>query len=129
MDNARQEQLTQEIMQAFQGYGKAFAECDIDGINQFVSYPLAYTGDGQVVMVDEWPIDPTELKASKGWHGTTDVELKVNGVNESKAHLTLSGRRLREDGSPIEEFSAFYTWKKENNEWRLYALSDVVMPL
>lgn len=130
MNNARHEQLTQEIMQAFQKYGQAFNACDIDGINQFVSYPLAYIGVGQVSLVDQWPIDPAELKASKGWHGTTGVKVEVIGANETMAHLVLkSGRRLREDGSPIEDFCAFYAWKKENNEWRMFAISDVVMPL
>jgi len=81
MNQTRRDQLAQEIMETFARYAEAFDASDIDGINQFVSYPLAYVGDGQVALIHEWPVNPAELKASKGWHETVGVELEVVGVN------------------------------------------------
>ena len=50
-------------------------------------------------------------------------------MTETKAHLVCRNvRRIREDGSLIEEASAFYAFKKTGEGWKMFAISDVVNP-
>jgi len=50
-------------------------------------------------------------------------------MTETKAHLLCRNvRRLREDGSLIEQVSAFYAFKKTADGWKMFAISDVVNP-
>ena len=37
-------------------------------------------------------------------------------------------RRLRDDGSLIEEASAFYAFKITDGGWKMYAFSDITFP-
>ena len=118
-----------EIIAAYNEYLKAFIGNDIDGINACVQFPIAYVGDGKVSMLDEFPVKPADLKAAKGWVTTDSFEMDVVAVGENKAHLLMRNcRRLREDGSLIEEASAFYAYTKTTDGWKIYALSDIVFP-
>ena len=99
--------LRAEVIAAYNKYLKAFIGNDIDGINASVQFPVAYIGDGKVSMLDEFPVKPGELKAAKGWVTTDSFEMDVVAVGKNKAHLLMRNcRRLREDGSLIEEASA-----------------------
>lgn len=121
--NAR---LTNEVIDAYQRYLSAFIADDIETINTVVSYPLAYIGEGEVSMYDEFPVQPSVLREKTGWHDTHNVRYRVAGISETKAHLILeSGTRVREDGSPIEDIYAFYAWTKTGDGWKMYAVSDV----
>ena len=121
--------LRAEVIAAYNKYLKAFIGNDIDGINACVQFPVAYIGDGKVLMLDEFPIKPGELKAAKGWINTDSFEMDVVAVGKKKAHLLMRNcRRLREDGSLIEEASAFYAYTKTSDGWKIYALSDIVFP-
>ena len=118
-----------EIIAAYNEYLKAFIGNDIDGTNACVQFPIAYIGDGKVSMLDEFPVKPAELKAAKGWVTTDSFEMDVVAVGKNKAHLLMRNcRRLREDGSLIEEASAFYAYTKTPDGWKIYALSDIVFP-
>jgi hypothetical protein len=129
VDDARNTELRQEIVAAYEDYLTAFLSDDVEGIDRLVSYPLTYIGDGQVTMFDSWPLKPFDLMGQKGWNTTVGVEYEVIGVNETKAHLILrSGTRVRKDGSPIEDVFAFYAWKKTPAGWRMFAVSDVLLP-
>jgi hypothetical protein len=118
-----------DVIQAYERYLQAFLADDIDTINALVQYPLAYIGDGNVSMLDEFPIKPSALMAAKGWHTSLDMAFEVIGVSATKAHLVLKrGTRVRRDGSPIEEVFAFYAWTKTAHGWKMFAVSDVTVP-
>lgn len=69
------------------------------------------------------------MKKAKGWATSDNFEIEVVAQNETKAHLILKNcRRLRFDGSVIENVSAFYAFKLTNQGWKMFAISDVLFP-
>jgi len=118
-----------DVMEAYESYLQAFLADDLAAIDALIQYPLAYIGDGQVTMLNEYPIKPSALMAAKDWHTSLDMEFEVIGISETKAHLVLKrGTRVRRDGSPIEDVFAFYAWTKTDDGWKMFALSDVTVP-
>jgi hypothetical protein len=118
-----------EVIQTYERYLRAFLADDIATIDALVQYPLAYIGDGKVVMLNEYPIKPSALMAAKAWHTSVDMDYEVIGVSAIKAHLILKrGTRVRRDGSPIEDVCAFYAWTKTADGWKMFAVSDVTVP-
>jgi len=118
-----------EVIQAYERYLQAFLADDLAAIDALVQYPLAYIGDGEVSLLDEYPIKPSALMAAKGWHTSVDMEYEVVGISATKAHLILKrGTRVRRDGSPIEEVCAFYAWTRTDQGWKMFAVSDVTVP-
>jgi hypothetical protein len=118
-----------EVIQAYESYLEAFLANDLAVIDALVQYPLAYIGDGEVAMLDEFPIKPSALMAAKAWHTSVDMEYEVIGISKTKAHLVLKrGTRVRRDGSPIEQVFAFYAWTRTADGWKMFALSDVTVP-
>ena len=117
------------LLGAYQRYLVAFNANDLDAINDCINYPLAYIGGDSVTLLDQFPINPADMKASKGWDRSDSFEIDVVAVGENKAHLLMRNtRRLRKDGSLIEEATAFYAYKKENDEWKMFVISDIVFP-
>ena len=101
----------------------------METINDCISYPLAYIGTDSVKMLDKFPIDPRELKERIGWATSNAFEIDVVAVSDKKAHVVIRNvRRLRSDGSLIEEATAFYALKNTNNGWKMYAISDITFP-
>lgn len=118
-----------EVIQAYERYVEAFLADDIVAIDALVQYPLAYIGDGEVRMLDEYPIKPSALMAAKAWHTSIDMAYEVIGLSETKAHLVLKRcTRVRRDGSPIEDVCAFYAWTRTRDGWKMFAVSDVTVP-
>lgn len=118
-----------EIFSAYQGYLTAFANNDIDTINTCISYPLAYIGADTVRLLDSFPIDPAEMKKAKGWDKSEAIEIDVVAVGKNKAHVLMrNARRLRADGSLIEEATGFYAYTKTPDGWKMFAFSDIVFP-
>jgi hypothetical protein len=37
-------------------------------------------------------------------------------------------RRLRNDGSLIEEATGFYAYTKHDDDWKMFAISDITFP-
>ena len=110
--------LRAQVFETYNRYLNAFNEADMETINDCISYPLAYIGAGSVKMLDKFPIDPRELKESTGWATSNAFEIDVVAVSEKKAHVVIRNvRRLRSDGSLIEEATAFYALKNTNNGW------------
>ena len=113
----------------YEAYLTAFNKDDIDTINSLVAWPLSYIGDGKVTSLDQFPVKPSELKESMGWDRSEGFEIDVVAVTETKAHVLMRNtRRLRKDGSLIEEASAFYAFIRTGDGWKMFALSDVRMP-
>ena len=118
--------LRVQVLETYNRYVNAIVEADMETINNCVAYPLAYVGEDSVTMLDEFPIDPQELKAKIGWAASDAFEIDVVAVSDKKAHVVIRNvRRLRGDGSLIEEATAFYAFKNTNNGWKIYALSDI----
>ena len=102
------------LLGAYKIYWAAFNANDLDAINDCISYPLAYIGGDSVTLLDQFPISPADMKASKGWDRSDSFEIDVVAVGENKAHLLMRNtRRLRKDGSLIEEATGFYAYKKK----------------
>ena len=117
------------LLGAYQRYLAAFNANDLDAINDCISYPLAYISGDSVTMLDQFPINPADMKASKGWDRSDSFEIDVVAVGENKAHLLMRNtRRLRKDVSLIEEATGFYAYKKVSDEWKMFAFSDIVFP-
>ena len=79
-------------------------------------------------MLDKFPIDPRECKKKTGWAKSNAFEMEVVAVSEKKAHILMRNyRRLRYNGSLIEEIIGFYAFKNTNNGWKMYAFSDITL--
>ena len=122
-------ELRAEVYKVYQSYLDAFNREDMDGINACIEFPLTHIGNGKITVLDKFPLAPTEMKKAKGWHRSDSFEIDVVAMTETKAHLLCRNvRRLREDGSLIEQVSAFYAFKKTADGWKMFAISDVVNP-
>ena len=121
--------LRAQVLETYNRYLNAINEADMETINDCVAYPLAYIGADSVKMLDEFPIDPREWKKKTGWATSNAFEIDVVAVSDKKAHLIMRNvRRLRDDGSLIEEATGFYAFKNTNNGWKMYAFSDITFP-
>ena len=121
--------LRAQVFETYNRYLNAFIEADMETINDCISYPLAYIGADSVKMLDKFPVDPQELKEKIGWATSNAFEIDVVAVSDKKAHVVIRNvRRLRSDGSLIEEATGFYAFKNTNNGWKMYAFSDITFP-
>ena len=121
--------LRAQVFETYNRFLNAFNEADMETINDCISYPLAYVGADPVKMLDKFPIDPRELKERIGWATSNAFEIDVVAVSDKKAHVVIRNvRRLKNDGSLIEEATAFYALKKTNSGWKMYAISDITFP-
>ena len=121
--------LRAQVFETYNRYLNAFNEADMETINDCISFPLAFVGADSVTMLDKFPIDPREWKKKTGWATSNAFEIDVVAVSEKKAHILMRNcRRLRDDGSLIEEATGFYAFKNTNNGWKMYAFSDITFP-
>ena len=121
--------LRAQVFETYNRYANAFNEADLETINDCIAYPLAYIGTDSVNMLDKFPIDPRELKERIGWATSNAFEIDVVAVSDKKAHVVIRNvRRLRSDGSLIEEATGFYALKNTNSGWKMYAISDITFP-
>ncbi len=121
--------LRAQVLETYNRYLNAFNESDMETIENCIAYPLAYIGEDSVKMLDKFPVDPRELKEKIGWATSNSFEIDVVAVSDKKAHIVLRNvRRLRKDGSLIEEATGFYAFKNTENGWKMYAISDITFP-
>jgi hypothetical protein len=121
--------LKTEVVDCYRRYLDAFLADDVNAIDALIRYPLTYIGDGEVRTFDSYPIKPSDLMREKGWHTSAGLEYEVVGISRTKAHVILrSGARLREDDSKIEDIFAFYAWTRTDDGWKMFAVSDIVVP-
>ena len=118
-----------DLLAVYQKYLDGFVTEDMDAINECIEYPLTHVGEASVKTFDHFPLSPSEMKKAKGWATSDNFEIEVVAQNETKAHLILKNcRRLRSDGSVIENVSAFYAFKLTNHGWKMFTISDVLFP-
>ena len=118
-----------KVLETYNRYLNAIIKADMDAINDCIEIPLTYIGIDSVKMLNKFPIDPREWKEKTGWATSNAVEIDAVAVTEKKAHVLMRNcRRLRDDGSLIEEASAFYAFKITDTGWKMYAFSDITFP-
>lgn len=121
------EALKKEVLDTYNNfYVEGFKNNDISLINEIVEYPLTYVKDGVTTLVNEYPVNPVQLKQELGWSHSIDWQLDVSAANSQNAHVIASATRCREDGSVIEYVHAFYGFKKTNQGWKMHVLADLV---
>ena len=117
------------MLETYNRYLNAFDEWDMETIDNCIAYPLAYIGADSVKMLDKFPVDPQDLKEKIGWATSHAFEIDVVAVSDKKAHIVLRNvRRLRKDGSLIEEATGLYAFNNTENGWKMYANSDITFP-
>ncbi len=122
-------ELINEVSATYEAYTRAFLANDIEAIHELVKYPIAYIRDDNVVLMDSYPIKPADLIAQKQWHTSTDTEIEIVGISETKAHVVLPNvKRWRKDGSLIETASVFYAFTKTAAGWKMFAISGISVP-
>jgi len=124
------EALKQEVIDTYnQYYVEGFKTNDVRLINQIVDYPLTYIKDGNVTSLDNYAVDPAELKRQLQWDHSKDWKFEVVGINANSANVIASATRCRKDGSIIEHVSAYYGFKKVEGQWKMHVLADIVNPV
>ncbi len=122
-------ELIREVSATYEAYTRAFLANDIEAINALVKYPIAYIRHDDVILMDSYPIKPADLMAQKQWHTSTNTEIEIVGISETKAHVVLPrAKRWRKDGSLIETASAFYAFTKTPEGWKMFAISGISVP-
>ncbi len=117
----------QEVIDTYNAYYvEGFKSNDIKLIDQMVEYPLTYIKDGQITLLDTYPVDPAELKQELQWDHSKDWNFEVVGINQLSANIIASATRCRKDGSIIEYVSAFYGFKRIDGQWKMHVLADIV---
>ena len=118
-----------QVVENYNRYVNAIVEADMDTINNYVAYPLAYISADSVKMLDKFPIDQREWKREIGRATSNAFEIDVVAVSEKKAHILMRNcRRLRDDGTLIEEATGFYAFRNTKEGWKMYAFSDITFP-
>ncbi len=120
---------TGEVRAAYERYLRAFLDGDLTAVESLVQFPLAHIGAGQTRLLDRFPVSPQALRERKQWHTTVNADYEVSLVAPDKAHVILRhAERVRADGSLIETVAAFYAFTRTAGGWKLFALSDIVIP-
>ena len=128
-DATAQRDRAAEVRTAYERYLSAFLAGDVAAVEALVQFPLAYIGAGETRLFDRFPLSPQALRERKQWHTTVNADYEVSLVSADKAHVILRGaERVRADGSLIETVAAFYAFTRNAAGWKLFALSDIVIP-
>lgn len=115
------------LLKAYQIYMEGFKCNNMEMIHSIMKFPIAILTEGKVELKNHFPIDPEALKASKQWHHSSDWKFEITALNSSKAHITASAIRRKEDGTRIEKVSAFYGFSRTDNDWKMYAYSEIII--
>ena len=90
------------LLVAYQRYLAAFNANDLDAINDCISYPLAYIGGDSVTMLDQFPISPADMKASKGWG--TNLRISPTIIPQTTEVLSQVSKGIRLGALGLMEF-------------------------
>ena len=99
--------LKQEVLDAYDGYVKAFIKGDTKEVENYLSFPNYRFHDGKIIEFNEFHSNLNELK-NRGYKDTIALSIDVVEINEEKAHLILKeALRVRDNNEPLEEISSF----------------------
>ena len=120
--------LKQEVLDAYDGYVKAFIKGDIKEVENHLSFPNYRFLDGEIKEFNKFHSNLNELK-NRGYRDTIALNIDVVEINEEKAHLVLKeALRVKDNNEPLEEISSFYTFIKEDNKWKIKFSSAFFFP-
>jgi hypothetical protein len=123
------EKIAQEVSATYEADTRAFLANDMEAINSLVKYPIGFIRDDDVIVTDSFPIKPADLMREKQWHTSSDTDIEIVGISETKAHVLLPRvRRLRKDGKLIETASVFYAFTRTSAGWKIFAISSISVP-
>ena len=118
----------QEVLDAYDGYIKAFIKGDTKEVEKYLSFPNYRFVDGEIKEFNEFHSNLNDLK-NRGYKGTIGLSIEVVEVNEEKAHLVLKeALRVKDNNQPFEEISSFYIFIKENSKWKIKFSSTFYFP-
>ena len=120
--------LKQEVLDAYDGYVKAFIKGDRKEIENYLSFPNYRFLDGEIKEYNEFHSNLNDLK-KRGYKDTIGLSIDVVEVNNEKAHLVLKeALRVKDNNEPLEEISSFYIFVKENKKWKIKFSSAFFFP-
>ena len=120
--------LKQEVLDAYDGYVKAFIKEDTKEVENYISFPNYRFLDDEIKEFNEFHSNLNELK-NRGYKDTIALSIDVVEINEKKAHLILKeALRVKDNNEPLEEISSFYIFIKEDNKWKIKFSSAFFFP-
>ena len=120
--------LKQEVLDAYDGYVKAFIKGDTKEIEKYISFPNYRFLDGEIKEFNEFHSNLNELK-NRGYKDTIALSIDVVEINEKKAHLILKeALRVKNNNEPLEKISSLYIFIRENNKWKIKFSSAFFFP-
>lgn len=118
--------LKQEVLDAYDGYVKAFIKGDTKEVENYLSFPNYRFLDGEIKELNEFHSNLNELK-NRGYKDTIALSIDVVEINEVKAHLILKeALRVKDNNEPLEEISSFYVFIKEDIRWKIKFISTML---
>lgn len=115
-----------QIISCVHRYLEAINARDAQGIDACVRYPMTVISDEGGIQVDALPILDM---LPPDWDRSECAEVDVVALEGDKAHVLMRNiRRVRADGSLIEETSAFYVFRRGYDGWKMTAISVVSKP-
>lgn len=118
--------LKEELINVYDVYIKGFKNNDMELINSTINFPIAILKDGEIAMLNHYPINPKQLKIEKEWDHSTDWKFEITAINKKNAHINASAIRRKQNGDYIEKVSAFYGFAKLKGKWKMCSLSEII---
>ena len=105
-------------------YLEHFNNDDFDSLKSFFAYPLYMNVNGNIITVNESPME--QMKKSSDLGKTEDIEIEVIKETEDQAHVILrDAKRYNKSGEYVESVTGFYALRKKGNEWQIIFLSGI----
>ena len=105
-------------------YLEYFNNDDFESLKTFFAYPLYMNVNGNILMVNESPIE--EMKKNSNLGKTKDIEVEVIKETEDQAHVILrNATRYDKSEKYVESVTAFYALRKKENDWQIIFLSGI----
>jgi hypothetical protein len=121
------EDLTQDVLNTFFAYAKAFETLDPNQVVKFFNTPaMLMTPKDFALMLDEATIKLvflqlfTDLK-QKNFKESQLNRYQVTQLSENQAIVSGAATRYDKDGAVLEEFGLTYTLRLDNNQWKIVA--------
>ena len=105
-------------------YLEHFNNDDFESLKKFFAYPLYMNVNGNIMTVNESPME--QMKKSSDLGKTEDIEVEVIKETEDQAHVILrDAKRYNKSGEYVESVTGFYALHKKGNEWQIIFLSGI----
>jgi len=123
----RREAAVNEVLSIMRDYQTAFETGTRDDVQRFVHLPVAYITEDSVQLRDRYPFDPEKLRQQSNFDHV-DMACDVIHIDETKAHVLITGQRKRADDSLIETVESVYIFQRRDGVWKIAAFSGVRTP-